>query len=266
MSNPKWIRLSHHDGVSHLNFDRPPVNAFDPDFLSEVLESVESLGRDTRALVVSSRVDGLFAAGGDIPWMANAPLEEQLEFVRLCQDAYRSFEQSTFPTIAAIEGPCLGGGLELALACDIRVAGPGASLGLPESQIGLIAGGGAINRIVRAVGQGIARDMLITGRRLSGTEAGLMGVVSRVASEDGVALVEAGVIAREIAEGPTEAIEASKRIALAAPDLGMDEGLKVELEAWAEVRQSLKSQEALDAFAEKRPPDFAAAQLRVEQD
>jgi enoyl-CoA hydratase/carnithine racemase len=250
-----WVSLERDDGVAVIQFRRPPVNQFDDAFLTQVLDSVEDLGEETRALVVTSAVERMFAAGGDIPWMATAPMDKQLPFLELCQRCYAAFEQIACPTIAAIEGPCLGGGLELALACDIRVAGRGAVLGLPESTIGLIAGGGSTQRLVRAVGQSIARDLLITGRRVSGEEAGAMGIVSRIV-DDGEAIDAALALARRLADGPTESIQASKRLAIAASDLQIEDGLAREREEWTRVRRSAATQEALEAFAEKRRPDF----------
>lgn len=250
-----WTTLERDDGVAVLRFRRPPVNQFDAEFLTQVLAAVEGLGAETRALVVTSAVERMFAAGGDIPWMAAAPMAEQVPFLELCQRTYAAFERAAFPTIAAIEGPCLGGGLELALACDVRVAGRGATLGLPEATIGLIAGGGSTQRLVRAIGQGVARDLLITGRRLTGAEAGAIGIVSRVTA-DGEAEAAALALARQLADGPTEAIQASKRLAVAASELTIEEGLRREREEWAAVRRSAATQEGLEAFAEKRRPDF----------
>lgn len=261
MSAAEWIGVEHDDGVAHLTLSRPPVNQFDTELLRGILDAVERLGEETRALVVSSTVEGLFAAGGDIPWMASAPVEEQLPFVKLCQDCYSSFERVPFPTIAAIEGHCLGGGLELSLGCDIRVAAENASLGLPEATVGLIAGAGGTQRLVRAIGQGLARDMLLTGRRISGAEAAAFGIVSRLVGE-GEALAEARKIARRLADGPTEAIQATKRLAVAASELEIDEGLARERTEWEQVRRSALSQEGLEAFAEKRRPDFDAVRRR----
>jgi enoyl-CoA hydratase/carnithine racemase len=252
------LSLTHDRGVAHLVFRYPPVNQFNGDFVLSVLEAVEVLGDDTLALVVSSAVPGIFAAGGDIPWMAAAPMAEQLSFVELCQRTYSAFEQIACPTIAAIEGACLGGGLELALGCDIRVTGRSAKLGLPEATIGLIAGAGGTQRLVRAVGQGMARDLLLTGRRVSGVEAAAMGLASRLTA-DGAATAEALAIARRLAEGPAEAIQATKRLAVAASELTLEEGLRHERVAWEQVRRSAGSQEGLTAFAEKRQPDFRAA-------
>ncbi len=259
MSGDPRVRVEHDDGVAHLVLDFAPVNQFNAGFLRAVHDAVAGLGQDTRALVVSSAVDGIFAAGGDIPWMASATVEEQLPFVALCQATYSSFERLACPSIAAIDGACLGGGLELALGCDIRVASDSAVLGLPEATIGLIAGAGGTQRLVRAVGQGVARDLLLTGRRITGSEAGAMGIVSRVVSGDGAAVREALDIARRLADGPAEAIMATKRLAVAASEISIDDGLARELAEWEQVRRSPSSQEGLSAFAAKRRPDFRTA-------
>jgi enoyl-CoA hydratase/carnithine racemase len=249
------VRVVHDDGVAQLIFDHPPVNSFDAAFLEAVHDAVGALPEDTLALVVGSAVEGIFAAGGDIPWMARAPMDELLPFVALCQETYSAFERLEIPTVAAIEGACLGGGLELCLSCDIRVASESSALGLPEATIGLIAGAGGTQRLVRAIGQGIARDLLLTGRRVSGVEAGAMGIVSRVVP-DGDALPAAIDVARRLADGPAAAIRATKRLAVAAPDLSIADGLAREREEWEQVRSSPSSQEGLDAFAEKRRPNF----------
>ncbi len=261
MAPPDWIGHDHDDGVTHLSLRRAPVNQFDTELLEQLLAAVRRLGAETRAVVLSSEVEGVFAAGGDIPWMARATVEEQLPFVALCQDTYSAFERIACPTLVAIEGHCLGGGLELSLACDIRVAARGASLGLPEATVGLIAGAGGTQRLVRAVGQGISRDMLLTGRRISGEEAAAFGIVSRL-TEDGAALAEALRLARAIAAGPTEAIQASKRLAVAASEIDIEEGLARERAEWEAVRRSAQTQEGLEAFAAKRAPDFDAVRRR----
>lgn len=261
MTSDPFAHVSVDHGVALVELDSPPVNQFNAVTLRSLLDTVSALPGDTRAVVVSSTVEGIFAAGGDIPWMAGAPMEELLPFVRLCQDTYTAFERLACPAIAAIEGACLGGGLELALCCDIRVAGESAVLGLPETSVGLIAGAGGTQRLVRAVGQGVARDLLLTGRRISGATAGAMGIVSRVVP-DGSAVAEAVGIARGLADGPVEAIQATKRLAVSAPDLTIQEGLARERAEWEVVRRSPSSQEGLDAFAERRRPDFRGAAAR----
>jgi enoyl-CoA hydratase/carnithine racemase len=254
-----WVRLSHDDGLAQLVLDRPPVNQFDAQLLALVGEAVQTLGEETRAVVVSSAVAGVFAAGGDIPWMASAAIAEQLPFVELCQRTYSAFESLHCPVVVAIDGHCLGGGLELALCCDIRVAGCGARLGLPEATIGLIPGAGGTQRLVRAVGQGVARDMLLTGLRITGEQAYAWGIVSRLV-DDGGAEAEAHSIARRLADGPAEAIQATKRLAVVASQLNLTDGLARERAEWEAVRRSASTQEGLTAFAERRVPDFPRAQ------
>ena len=257
MEPASWVRVEIADGVAEVILDRPPVNQFDAPFVEHVLAAVAGLDGGVRAVLVRSAVPRIFAAGGDLPWMAAAPIGEQLAFVARCQEAYSAFERIAPPTVAAIDGACLGGGLELALCCDIRVAGASAKLGLPEATIGLIAGAGGTQRLVRAVGQGVARDLLLTGRRITGAEAGAMGVVSRVVP-DGEAVAHARTIARQLADGPAEAIQATKRLAVAASELTIDDGLARERAEWAAVRASAATQEGLEAFAQKRAPDFRA--------
>jgi enoyl-CoA hydratase/carnithine racemase len=163
-----------------------------------------------------------------------------------------------YPTIAAIEGAALGGGFELSLACDLRIAGPDAVLGVPEATIGLIAGAGGITRLVRAVGRGVAHDLLLTGRRVRAEEALRMSVVSRLVGA-GEAVGEALALARRLADGPCEAIFATKRLAVVAGEGTIADALAREREAWARVRVSARTQEGLEAFAERRAPDFRGA-------
>ena len=256
--NDPWVRVRHDDGLAHMVLDRPPVNQFDAPLLNEIGDAVAQLGEETRALVVSSAVPGMFAAGGDVPWMAAAPIAEQLPFVELCQVTYSAFEALHCPVVVAIDGHCLGGGLELALCCDIRVAGRGARLGLPEATIGLIAGAGGTQRLVRAAGQGVARDMVMTGLRITGEQAFSWGIVSRLA-EDGEAESQALEIGRKLADGPAEAIQASKRLTVAASQLELSDGLARERVEWESVRRSASTQEGLTAFAQRRRPDFGRA-------
>lgn len=262
MTEPR-IRLTGDDGLAELVMDYAPVNQFNSGFLQEILDAVSTIDGSTRALLVSSAVPGIFAAGGDLPWMAAAPVEEQVPFVELCQRTYTSFEQLHCPVVVAIEGHCLGGGLELSLCCDIRVVGESARLGVPEATIGLIAAAGGTQRLVRAVGQGVARDMLLTGLRITGTQAGTWGIASRVVA-DGTARAQALEIARTLANGPAEAIQATKRLAVAASQIELHDGLARERSEWEQARRSASTQEGLEAFVAKRRPDFDRARATGE--
>lgn len=258
MSQPASDSLLHvtsDDGVVEITMDYPPVNAFSRQFLEAILEAVRGIPADTRALVVASSVAGIFAAGGDIPFMAHGELEDQLAYVELCQATYSSFEELCCPAIAAIEGACLGGGMELSLGCDLRVVGESAKLGLPEVVLGILPGAGGTQRLGRAIGGSVARDLLLTGRRISGAESAAIGFANRLVP-DGEALATARDLARRFADGATPAIAAIKRLAVAAPDNAIQDGLAQERAAWKAVRQSAHAQEGLEAFAEKRPANF----------
>ncbi|MGD9990181.1 enoyl-CoA hydratase/isomerase family protein [Pseudonocardia sp.] len=213
------IRVEQHGDVAEIVMDAPPVNAFDRPFLQRLGEALGGVPDRTRAVVVSSAVPRIFAAGGDIPYMARADLDDQMSYVELCQEVYGAFDHVAVPTIAAVDGACLGGGLELALSCDIRVVAPAVRLGLPEATLGILAGGGAIHRIVRAIGQAPARDMLLTGRRITGTEAVDIGLASRLA-EPGTVTAAALALAAGIAAADPAAVEAVTRAARAVLPVG----------------------------------------------
>lgn len=259
---PDRVRLEFAEGVTQLVMDYAPVNQFNADFLGEIRAAVLDIDPGTRAVVVMSAVPGIFAAGGDLPWLASAPIDEQVVFVGQCQETYGAFERLAVPVVVAVDGHCLGGGLELALCCDIRVVGESARLGLPEATIGLIAAAGGTQRLVRAVGQGVARDMLLTGLRISGAQAGQWGLASRVAP-DGEAAREALMIARQLADGPAEAIQGTKRLAVRASEVALEDGLASERAEWEAARRSPSTQEGLEAFAERRTPDFDGARGRA---
>ncbi|GEL22905.1 hypothetical protein PSU4_18590 [Pseudonocardia sulfidoxydans NBRC 16205] len=199
------IHVEQHGDVAQIVMDTPPVNAFDRPFLERLGEALAGVPAHTSAVVVSSAVPRIFAAGGDIPYMARADLDDQMSYVQLCQDVYGAFDHIAVPTIAAVDGACLGGGLELALSCDIRVVSPDVRLGLPEATLGILAGGGAIHRIVRALGQGPARDMLLTGRRITGADAHAVGLASRLA-DPGTVTAAALAVAADIAALDRDAV------------------------------------------------------------
>ena len=240
--------------VLHIVMASPPVNAFTVDFLEALRDAVRSAGPDVGAVVLSSSVDRIFAAGGDLRFMAGADERTSDRYVRLCQETYSAFEDPRFVSIAAIDGACLGGGLEAALGFDVRVASPASRLGLPEVTLGILAGGGAIHRIVRAVGQSVARDLLLTGEPVSATQAHDWGLVTRIADDP---LAEATRIAGRVAALSPEAIAATKELALASTTDDLAVGLDDEHASWLEVRRRDNAQEGLTAFAERRSPRFA---------
>ncbi|MDQ6523946.1 enoyl-CoA hydratase-related protein [Nocardioides sp. LHD-245] len=249
------LGVTHRDGVLHVRMAHPPVNAFTVALLEELRDAFLTSGPRPRVIVLSSEVGGIFAAGGDLRFMAQADEPTSSRYVLLCQEVYGLLERSDQVSIAAIDGACLGGGLEIALAADIRVASPTSRLGLPEASLGILAGGGAIHRLVRATGQGVARDLLLAGEPISGATAHGWGLVSRL-SEDPVA--EALRLAARIAELSPDAMAATKSLAIAASTDDLAAGLADEHRRWLEVRRGTNAQEGLTAFAERREARFVA--------
>ncbi len=249
------VRLEVHGAVTHVVFASPPVNALSHRFLDEFDAALDAIPETTRAVVVRSEVPRVFLAGADLDFLAHGDPEAFRAYVGSVQRVFTRFERMRWPSIAAIDGACLGGGLELALACDIRVAAQSAKLGLPEVTLGILPGAGGPERLVRAVGQGVARDLVLTGRRIDGREALAFGIVSRLA-EDGQAADVAGELAGALAAGATEAIQAAKWLTVQASDRELEAALEDEQRAWLEVRASANAQEGLEAFLEKRPASF----------
>lgn len=163
------------------------------------------------------------------------------------------------PVIAAVHGYCMGGGMELALACDIRYAAPDAKFALPETGLGLIPGGGGTQRLARVIGPGRALDMLLTGERVSAAEALRIGLATRLSATPEGLLDEVRALAQKIAAKPPAASAAVKQAARAALELELKSGLDLELNLFALLAPSNDVKEAALAFSEKRTPNFTGA-------
>lgn len=249
------IHLETDGDVAEVLFCSPPVNELSEAFVGALEAALDVIPSGARAVTVLSDVPRVFMAGGDIAFMRDAPVPEQGRYLRRIQGAFRRLERLGPPVVAGIDGACLGGGLEIALCCDIRVASEDAILGLPEVGLGILPGSGGTQRLVRAIGQGTARDLLLTGRRISGSDAHRIGLASRLTAP-GSATATAREIATQLAAGATEALAATKRLALAASENSIETGLDQEWSEWMDVRRSPNAQEGLEAFLDKRDPRF----------
>jgi enoyl-CoA hydratase/carnithine racemase len=167
-----------------------------------------------------------------------------------------SIDRINKPVIAAVHGYCMGGGLELALACDIRFASPDIVMSLPETALGLIPGGGGTQRLPRVVGQARAMDMMLTGRRVMADEANTIGLVTRVASSNEAHIKEVAELAGVIAKRPPVATNYVKRAVKASGDMDLIKGFELELDLFAILKLSEDAKEAAQAFKEKRVPNF----------
>ncbi|WP_448256036.1 enoyl-CoA hydratase/isomerase family protein [Microbacterium aurum] len=240
-------------GVLTVVLDRPPANALGlpiVDGLQRALDAAEQTG--ARVLAITSAIDGFFAAGADIKLMANvdqAGFEDYGDRLRAVLNRLEAYEGIS---IAAIDGLALGGGLELALACTLRVGGDGARLGLPEVKLGLIPGAGGTQRLPRVVGPARALDIILTARQVDAAEALQIGLIDRLAPA-GEAAVVAGALARELLASSSAAQLAVIRSVAAA---GSADGHAIERDEVGRLFAGPHGQEGITAFLGKRTPSF----------
>lgn len=212
-----------------------------------------SASREVRVVVLTGAGDKAFCAGANLKERATMSEAEVRTFLGGLRRTLRALEESSAIFIAAINGSALGGGTELALACDLRIAAPAAELGLTEVRLGIIPGGGGTQRLPRLIGPGRAKDLILTGRRLNSAEAFAIGLVQRLAPEGRLLEVALGV-AERIADNAPLAVAAAKRAVDRGLDLALDAGLALELEEYETVLRSEDRLEGLRAFAQKRRP------------
>lgn len=250
----------HEDGkVAHLVLNRHEgKNSLSKQMISEFNAAVNELHNDNvvRAIVVKSTVDKVFCAGADLKERATMPDSEVPLFVKKLRDSFHAVSKLPVPTIAAIDGAALGGGLELALACDIRVAGEKALLGLPETALGIIPGAGGTQRLPRVVGVAKAKELIFTAARLSPKESKEIGLIAEAVTEK-TASVRAHEIAVKISENGPIALRMAKRAIDEGVQVDLETALsKVEFECYGGVVDTADRKEGLLAFKEKRKPNY----------
>jgi enoyl-CoA hydratase len=211
---------------------------------------------DARVLLVGSALPGVFASGGDVDLVSRTDANGFVGYMHELREALDRLDWLALPSIAALDGAAIGGGLELALACTLRVAGDGARLALPQVKLGTIPVAGGTQRLSRVVGHGKALDLLVTGRTVGTEEAYAMGLVDRRAPAGG-ALAAAGELAREIAASSLPAVSAVRRAAAAAGVRSFPEGMAVEAREALALFETGESREGFTAFLDRRPPNFA---------
>ncbi|CAO2046832.1 unnamed protein product [Urochloa humidicola] len=268
LAQPEPVRLQKlsapDSGILELRLERPEVkNAINWDVMRRLRSAIEKIQADATAKVVlvASSVPGAFCAGADLKvWTCSErglmSSSEVGEYARSLRSTFTSFEALPIPTVAVIEGAALGGGLELALSCDLRICGENAELGLPETGLAIIPGAGGTQRLPRIVGGSRAKELIFTGRRCGAAEAVRMGLANYCVPA-GEAYQKALDIAREITQkGPLGIRMAKKAInrGMEVPD--MSSALAVEGECYEQLLHTQDRLEALAAFAEKRKPVY----------
>lgn len=247
------VTLEVDNGVGTIRLDRPPMNALDSatqDLLKAVAE--EATGRrEVRAVVVWGG-EKVFAAGADIKEMRAMSYEDMVDRSRGLQDAFTAVARIPKPVVAAVNGYALGGGCELALCADIRIAAENAKLGQPEILLGLIPGAGGTQRLARLVGPSRAKDLIFTGRMVAAPEALSLGLVDRVVPAEEV-YGQARAWAERLARGPAYALRAAKEAVDTGLDTDLDTGLAIERGLFAGLFATEDRETGMRSFVEDGP-------------
>ncbi|XP_069498280.1 enoyl-CoA hydratase domain-containing protein 2, mitochondrial [Ambystoma mexicanum] len=252
----------HHKGIAEILMHRVSArNALGKVFVNELFEALESLRHDSsvRVLIIKSDIKGVFCSGADLKERAQMSNEEVGHFVQRLRSLMSGIAALPMPTIAALDGSALGGGLELALACDLRVAASSAKMGLIESTRGLLPGAGGSQRLPRLIGLALAKELIFTGRQVDGEKALSLGLVNHAVEQN-----EAGDAAYHRAVSLAEEIIPQAPVAVRMAKLSMNKGIEVDIGAgmaiegmcYAQVIPTKDRLEGMAAFAEKRLPQF----------
>ncbi|MDX2152112.1 MAG: enoyl-CoA hydratase-related protein [Bryobacteraceae bacterium] len=246
------------DGIAVLTVNRPAkLNALNGGVLAELDEVLQRMESDPalKALIVTGAGEKAFVAGADINELAAASPIDAHGLSLKGQRLFRRLELLPKPSVAAVNGFALGGGLELAMACTLRVASPNARLGQPEVKLGIVAGYGATQRLPRLVGRGRALEMLLTGEPVDAAEAHRIGLVNRVVEQGELLGYSRALLLKMLANGPV-----AVRLTMEAVDVGMsvgfEEGQRFEAAAFAMTAATADKQEGTRAFLEKRVAAF----------
>ncbi|WP_338783257.1 enoyl-CoA hydratase-related protein [Streptomyces sp. DG1A-41] len=247
------VSLEVAEGVGTLRLDRPPMNALDIATQDRLKELAEEAARreDVRAVVVYGG-DKVFAAGADIKEMQAMDHTAMVLRARALQDSFTAVTRIPKPVVAAVTGYALGGGCELALCADYRIAGENARLGQPEILLGLIPGAGGTQRLARLVGPSRAKDLIFTGRMVKADEAKEIGLVDRVVPADEV-YAQAHAWAAKLAQGPALALRAAKESIDTGLETDIDTGLAIERNWFAGLFATEDRERGMRSFVEEGP-------------
>ncbi|WP_160050280.1 MULTISPECIES: enoyl-CoA hydratase/isomerase family protein [unclassified Nocardiopsis] len=242
-----------HPTVAVLRLDRPKVNALNAAVTAEIAEAAGRVSADeaVRAVVVYGG-ERVFVAGADIKEMADRTAAQMREYARDLQNALSLVARIPKPVVAAVTGYALGGGLELALAADFRVAGAGARLGVPEIQLGVIPGAGGTQRLPRLVGPARAKEMIFSGRHVKAEEALEIGLVDRVVPDEEVYAAAVELVAR-YADGPAVALAAAKEAVDRGLETDLDTGLEIERLHFSGLFATEDQRTGMRSFVEQGP-------------
>ena len=252
------VRLEKSDAVGHIILDRPPANSYDKAFLDDLSLAIDEVRFDAaiKAIVVRSASEKFFSAGADVKMFASTDADYQSAFVIHANEIMSKFERTAKVVVAAINGHCLGGGLEIALCCDFRFAAEGAyNIGLPEVTLGVLPGTGGTQRLPRLIGRQKALDLMLRGAAVQPAQAKELGIVDELfpAAE---LLAKTSEYAAKLATGPTLAIGKIKLATVLGAGMPFQSAMLYEHEAVGRLFASEDAREGVTAFSEKRKPSY----------
>ncbi|HZY92199.1 MAG TPA: enoyl-CoA hydratase/isomerase family protein [Thermoplasmata archaeon] len=254
----KFIKTHTDDHVGTIEIVKPKANTYDLEMMHELNEAIEEMrfNDDARVILLTSGVPNFFSAGADIEMLKKSQPDYKAMFCLFCQETLNKIAETPKLFIAALNGHCVGGGLEIALACDLRMmAKDSGKIGLPEVTLGVLPGTGGTQRLPRLIGASRALDLMITGRLLTPEEALAMGLVNYVYPKESFT-EDVRRYARDLAHGPSRAVSLIKRSVLEGIEMPLDAGLALERELQNRLFITEDAKEGLAAFTEKRKPAF----------
>jgi 3-hydroxypropionyl-coenzyme A dehydratase len=247
------VTTSKTDGICTIKINRPDkLNAMNMDVAKELVTLFETLGKDdsVKVIILTGEGDKAFSAGADIEYMSKISPDESEEYAKLGQLVTATVENVKQPTIAAINGFALGGGCELAMSCDIRIAANTAKMGQPEVTIGIPPGWGGTQRLMRIVGIAKAKELVYTGKMIKAEEAREIGLVNQVV-ELSTLMDETMKMAKTIASNSSIAVRMSKSAINKGRNADLDTGLGIELLAWRNCFTHPDREERMTSFVNK---------------
>jgi enoyl-CoA hydratase len=245
------------DNIATVTVDHPPVNALNRALWIQIGEIFEEIGEreDVRVAIVTGAGDKAFVAGADITELGEKKRFDGEAYSRLCQESMNKVEFCPQPVIAAINGFALGGGCELIMACDIRIASQRARIGVPEINLGIIPGAGGTQRITRIVPRGYAKLLVMSGDMIPAEEAHRIGLVDRVVSPESL-MGEVMSLAHKLAAKAPIALRLAKKAVNEGISVSLREGLNIEASYFGLLCGTEDKNEGVDAFLNKRKPQF----------
>jgi len=261
MSEPKryeFLIVKKEEGIGWITLNRPHrLNTFTAEMVAEIYSVLDDFeaDKDVRCIVITGAGDKAFSAGADVTAFTGLTASTAAEASAKGQAVYSRLEGIGKPIVASLNGYALGGGLELAMACDFRIAAESAEVGQTETKLGLIPGWGGTQRLVRMVGLAKAKELVMLGERITAAEAERIGLVNKVVPKAKLQ-EETVALARKLADGPPVALRLAKEALNFGTQVPLDVGLKLEAEAFGIALSTKDVMEGVSAFMSKRKPEF----------